>query len=103
MRWGSRSSCPHDFKPEAGRDALLEAYAEELRVSYGHAQHAMVTDLFMAHSMREWASMNARHVTNTYVYYMSHVPRRVEFIDRIRRNSSCQVARGAPVPIILEN
>ncbi len=59
---------------EAGREALLEAYAEELRVSYGHAQHAMVTDLFMAHSMREWASMNARHITNTYVYYMSHVP-----------------------------
>ena len=26
--------------------------AEETRVSYSRAQHAMVTDLFMAHSMR---------------------------------------------------
>ena len=42
---------------EVGRDALVEAYAEELRLSYGHAQHAMVTDLFMAHSMREWARL----------------------------------------------
>jgi len=59
---------------EEGRDALFAAYHEALQLSYGHAQHAMVTDLFMAHSMREWATFNARHVSDTYVYYMSHVP-----------------------------
>lgn len=57
-----------------GRAELFAAYDEALQKSFGHAQHAMVTDLFMAHSMRTWASFNARHVAETYVYYMSHVP-----------------------------
>jgi para-nitrobenzyl esterase len=54
--------------------AVATAYRAELEQSPGIAQHAIVTDRFMAGGMRTWAELAIRNGDAAYLYYMSHVP-----------------------------
>lgn len=54
--------------------ALLALYADALEQSPGHAQHAIVTDLFMTFGMRRWAEYQAATGADTYLYFMDHTP-----------------------------
>ena len=53
---------------------ILKAYQFELEIDYATARHEISTDLFMAFSMRLWASLNEKQGAASYVYFMSHVP-----------------------------
>ncbi len=50
------------------------AYRAEIEVDYATARHEISTELFMAFSMRLWASLNQKQGGSSYVYFMSHVP-----------------------------
>lgn len=54
--------------------AIKSAYVEELQQSPGIAQHAIVTDLFMALGMRQWASFNSATGQSSFLYFMDHIP-----------------------------
>ena len=60
------------FGSEASR--IKQAYAAELEQSPGIAQHAIVTDQFMAFAMRRWAEYQTARHPSTYLYFMDHVP-----------------------------
>jgi len=53
---------------------ILKAYQFELEIDYATARHEISTDLFMAFSMRLWASLNQKQGAASYIYFMSHVP-----------------------------
>ncbi len=53
---------------------IVSAYAAEIGRSYTTARHEISTDLFMAFSMRLWATLNKSRGAASYVYFMSHVP-----------------------------
>jgi para-nitrobenzyl esterase len=59
---------------ESQVQAIKAAYVEEIQQSPGIAQHAIATDLFMASSMRQWASFNSATDQPTFLYFMDHVP-----------------------------
>ncbi|MDB0050617.1 carboxylesterase family protein [Pseudomonadales bacterium] len=53
---------------------LKALYAEDLAISPGMAQREILTDAFMAMSMRGWAQYNHNADQPTYLYYMDYVP-----------------------------
>ena len=53
---------------------ILKAYQFELEIDYATARHEISTDLFMAFSMRLWASLNQKQGRGELFYFMSHVP-----------------------------
>jgi len=53
---------------------LKTLYAEDLAVSPGMALREILTDSFMAMSMRSWAGYNHSADQPTYLYYMDYVP-----------------------------
>ena len=59
---------------ESQLQTIKAAYVEEIQQSPGIAQHAIATDLFMALSMRQWASFNSATDQPTFLYFMDHVP-----------------------------
>jgi len=54
-------------------DELVAQYDAE-NMSPGELQHAISTDLFMAHGKRLWASYHAEAGQDTFLYFMDHVP-----------------------------
>lgn len=62
-------------KTFANSAAKLKAlYAEDLAISPGMALREILTDSFMAMSMRNWAQYNHSAGQSTYLYYMEYVP-----------------------------
>ena len=53
---------------------LKALYAEDLAISPGMALREILTDAFMAMSMRGWAQYNHNADQPTYLYYMDYVP-----------------------------
>ena len=53
---------------------LKALYAEDLAISPGMALREILTDAFMAVSMRGWAQYNHNADQPTYLYYMDYVP-----------------------------
>ncbi len=53
---------------------LKALYAEDLAISPGMALREILTDAFMAMSMRSWAQYNHNADQPTYLYYMDYVP-----------------------------
>ena len=53
---------------------LKALYAEDLAISPGMALREILTDAFMAMSMRGWAQYNYNADQPTYLYYMDYVP-----------------------------
>jgi len=53
---------------------LKALYAEDLAISPGMALRQILTDAFMAMSMRSWAQYNHNADQPTYLYYMDYVP-----------------------------
>jgi para-nitrobenzyl esterase len=53
---------------------LKALYAEDLAISPGMALREILTDAFMAMSMRGWAQYNHNVGQPTYLYYMDYVP-----------------------------
>lgn len=54
-------------------DELVAQY-DSANMTPGELQHAISTDLFMAHGMRQWASYQAEVGQDTFFYFMDHVP-----------------------------
>lgn len=54
-------------------DELVGQYSAS-NLAFGELQHAISTDLFMAHGMRKWASYHADAGQDTFSYFMDHVP-----------------------------
>lgn len=54
--------------------ALQALYADDVAIAPGLAQREIMTDQYMAFSMRHWARANARASQPSYLYFFSHVP-----------------------------
>jgi len=53
--------------------ALKRLYGRTLQTP-GAVQHGIATDIFMAFGMRRWAEYSAAAGSDTYLYFMDHVP-----------------------------